>query len=104
MWFSDFMGYVELEICYVMMIFYLIDLYSEFLSASFRIKQKCTALWVGNVNSHVVTEKLLSQLFSKYGKLVSVRLLPEKYCAFINYHASEDAANALDKLQVCLDV
>jgi len=64
-----------------------------------KIKQKCTALWVGNVNSHVVTEKQLSQLFSKYGKLVSVRLLPEKFCAFINFYASEDAAKALEKLQ-----
>ena len=67
----------------------------------FRTKEKCTALWVGNVNSHVVTEKKLSQLFGKYGKLVSVRLLPEKYCAFINYHVAEDAANALEELQVC---
>ncbi|XP_065071411.1 uncharacterized protein LOC135696066 isoform X1 [Rhopilema esculentum] len=64
-----------------------------------KIKQRCTALWVGNVNSLSVTEKQLNQLFSKYGKLVSVRLLPEKYCAFINYQLPEDAGKALEKLQ-----
>eukprot|EP00112_Aurelia_sp_Birch-Aquarium-sp1_P006325 Seg1700.7 transcript_id=Seg1700.7/GoldUCD/mRNA.D3Y31 product="Tetratricopeptide repeat protein 31" protein_id=Seg1700.7/GoldUCD/D3Y31 len=64
-----------------------------------KIKQKCSALWIGNVNSHTVTEKQLSQLFSKQGKLVSVRLLPEKYCAFINYQMPEGAAKALEKLQ-----
>ena len=56
------------------------------------------------MNSLSVTEKQLNQLFSKYGKLVSVRLLPEKYCAFINYQLPEDAGKALEKLQVCIAI
>lgn len=62
-------------------------------------QQKCTALWVGNVCATSVTDKQLTQVFSKYGKLVGVRLLPEKYCAFVNYHSPEDASRALEKLQ-----
>ncbi len=65
-----------------------------------RPQQNCTALWVGNVCATHVSEKQLTQLFSKCGKLVSVRLLPEKYCAFINYQSSEGASRALEKLQV----
>ncbi|PVD29627.1 hypothetical protein C0Q70_08882 [Pomacea canaliculata] len=57
-----------------------------------------TALWVGNVLPQV-TERRLTQLFSKYGPVVSVRLLPEKYCAFVNFKLKESAGKAMQFLQ-----
>lgn len=60
---------------------------------------KCTALWVGNVDPQLVTEKQMSQLFSKCGKVSSVRILPHKYCAFVNYTDPSSAVVAMEKLQ-----
>ncbi|XP_076042543.1 uncharacterized protein LOC143026293 isoform X2 [Oratosquilla oratoria] len=57
-----------------------------------------TSLWVGNVLPEV-TEKVLTQLFSKYGAVTSVRLLKEKYCAFINYADKICAGRAMEGLQ-----
>lgn len=60
---------------------------------------KCTALWVGNVDPQLVTEKQMMQLFQKCGKVVSVRILPHKYCAFVNYNDPGSAVMAMEKLQ-----
>ncbi|KAK6185754.1 hypothetical protein SNE40_007916 [Patella caerulea] len=57
-----------------------------------------TALWVGNVLPQV-SEKKLMQMFSRYGPVTSVRLLPEKYCAFVNYKTKEAAGKAMHGLQ-----
>ncbi|XP_005100007.2 uncharacterized protein LOC101855261 [Aplysia californica] len=57
-----------------------------------------TALWVGNVLPSV-TEKRLNQLFSKFGQVTSVRPLPDKYCAFINFKTKEAAGRAMHQLQ-----
>jgi len=57
-----------------------------------------TALWVGNVLPSV-TEKRLNQLFSKFGPVTSVRPLPEKFCAFINFKTKEAAGRAMHQLQ-----
>ncbi|KAK7485878.1 hypothetical protein BaRGS_00022873 [Batillaria attramentaria] len=57
-----------------------------------------TALWVGNVLPQV-TERRLTQMFQKYGPVVSVRMLPEKYCAFINFKLKESAGRAMQALQ-----
>ncbi|CAG5136004.1 unnamed protein product [Candidula unifasciata] len=57
-----------------------------------------TALWVGNVLP-TVTEKKLTLLFSKYGQVTSIRLLPEKYCAFVNFKTKEAAGRAMHQLQ-----
>ncbi|XP_071522085.1 uncharacterized protein [Panulirus ornatus] len=57
-----------------------------------------TSLWVGNVLPEV-TEKMLSQLFSKQGHVTSVRLLKEKYCAFVNYADKAAAGRAMEVLQ-----
>lgn len=57
-----------------------------------------TSLWVGNVLPEV-TEKMLSQLFSKQGYVTSVRLLKEKYCAFVNYAEKGAAGRAMELLQ-----
>lgn len=57
-----------------------------------------TALWVGNVLPEV-TDKKLHQLFSRFGQVKSVRCLPEKYCAFVNFSTKEAAGKAMQSLQ-----
>ncbi|XP_067656847.1 uncharacterized protein [Haliotis asinina] len=57
-----------------------------------------TALWVGNVLPQV-TEKKLVQMFQKYGTVTSVRLLPDKYCAFVNFKMPVSAGKAMQSLQ-----
>jgi len=57
-----------------------------------------TSLWVGNILPEV-TEKMIIQLFSKQGQVTSVRLLKEKFCAFVNFSDKNAAARALDALQ-----
>ncbi|XP_064629906.1 nucleolin-like isoform X2 [Lineus longissimus] len=57
-----------------------------------------TALWVGNVLPEV-SEKKLTQMFAKFGAVTSVRCLPEKYCAFVNFKSKESAGRAMHTLQ-----
>ncbi|KAL9538344.1 hypothetical protein MBANPS3_011001 [Mucor bainieri] len=53
------------------------------------------SLWVGNIDASVTMDSL-SNLFSMYGPIESVRLLLEKECAFINYYHVDDAVRAKD--------
>lgn len=57
-----------------------------------------TSLWVGNILPEV-TEKMIIQLFSKQGQVTSVRLLKEKFCAFVNFVDKNAAARAIEGLQ-----
>ncbi|CAH3139968.1 unnamed protein product [Pocillopora meandrina] len=57
------------------------------------------SLWVGNVNPEEVSERHLVQLFSRCGRVDNVRILPKRFCAFVNYDQAESAALALEKLQ-----
>jgi RNA recognition motif-containing protein len=57
------------------------------------------SLWIGNVDP-TVTEATLTQLFSPFGHLTNVRILPEKYCAFVNFRHRDEAAKAMQNLQV----
>ncbi|XP_063854128.1 uncharacterized protein LOC135096524 isoform X2 [Scylla paramamosain] len=57
-----------------------------------------TSLWVGNVVPEV-TEKSLSQLFAKHGEVTSVRVLKDKYCAFVNFTTKTAAGRAMEALQ-----
>ncbi|KAM9326805.1 uncharacterized protein PAF06_003033 [Gastrophryne carolinensis] len=59
--------------------------------------QSCS-LWVGNVTEHV-TEKRLRDLFQSYGELHSIRLLGERFCAFVNFKCPNATAKALEGLQ-----
>ncbi|XP_074613520.1 uncharacterized protein LOC141873405 [Acropora palmata] len=59
----------------------------------------CRSLWVGNINPEVVSERHLLQLFSRCGRVDTVRILPKRYCAFVNYDNHDSAAVALEKLQ-----
>jgi hypothetical protein len=56
-------------------------------------QQHSRSLWVGNIDSGVTIE-MLTQVFSMFGPIESVRLLLEKECAFINFFHVEDAIRA----------
>ncbi|KAM9362829.1 uncharacterized protein ABDE67_010447 isoform 2-T2 [Symphorus nematophorus] len=58
----------------------------------------CRSLWVGNITLEV-TEKDLRDLFKMYGEIESIRVLHERFCAFVNFKNANMAAKALEKLQ-----
>ncbi|XP_067144359.1 uncharacterized protein [Centruroides vittatus] len=57
-----------------------------------------TTIWVGNVRQDV-TDKMLINLFTKFGDVISLRVLREKYCAFVNYTNKWSAGRAMKALQ-----
>ncbi|XP_077351949.1 uncharacterized protein LOC144001481 [Festucalex cinctus] len=57
----------------------------------------CPSLWVGNVTTEL-TEKHLRDVFRMYGEIESIRVLHERFCAFVNFKNTSDAACAMDKL------
>ncbi|XP_044153366.1 tetratricopeptide repeat protein 31-like isoform X2 [Bufo gargarizans] len=59
--------------------------------------QSCS-LWVGNITDQI-TEKQLRDLFKCYGEIVSIRLLVERFCAFVNFTCPLATARALEALQ-----
>ncbi|XP_075468450.1 uncharacterized protein LOC142501842 isoform X1 [Ascaphus truei] len=58
----------------------------------------CASLWVGNITIQI-KEKQLRDLFKCYGDIDSIRLLGERFCAFVNFKCPTAAARALDALQ-----
>ncbi|XP_074848230.1 tetratricopeptide repeat protein 31 isoform X2 [Carettochelys insculpta] len=56
------------------------------------------AVWVGNVTPRI-TQKVLRGCFELFGPIHSIRLLPEKHCAFVNYTRKEAAEAAYAALQ-----
>ncbi|XP_059215511.1 stress-induced-phosphoprotein 1 isoform X2 [Centropristis striata] len=57
----------------------------------------CPSLWVGNVTTEL-TEKHLWDLFKMYGEIESIRVLHERFCAFVNFKNALMAARAMEKL------
>ncbi|KAM4599770.1 uncharacterized protein V3H82_008077 [Fundulus diaphanus] len=57
----------------------------------------CSSLWVGNVTTEI-TEKHLWDLFKMYGDIESIRVLHERFCAFVNFRNANMAAQAMEKL------
>lgn len=55
-------------------------------------------LWVGNIGPDV-SEEELTQEFSTYGKLESLRILHHRFCAFVNFEDEECAKKAKTGLQ-----
>ncbi|KAI8930081.1 hypothetical protein BC831DRAFT_441253 [Entophlyctis helioformis] len=56
------------------------------------------SLWVGNIDSSLGQGDLLS-VFSAFGTIESIRMLPERECAFINYARLEDAVAGRQQMQ-----
>ncbi|XP_047207377.1 tetratricopeptide repeat protein 31 isoform X2 [Girardinichthys multiradiatus] len=57
----------------------------------------CPSLWVGNVTTEI-TEKHLWDLFKMHGDIESIRVLQERFCAFVNFRNANMAARAMEKL------
>ncbi|XP_030626959.1 hsp70-Hsp90 organizing protein isoform X2 [Chanos chanos] len=57
----------------------------------------CPSLWVGNVTTEL-TEKHLWDLFKNYGEIESIRVLHERFCAFVNFKNAIMASRAMEKL------
>ncbi|CAG8484755.1 11222_t:CDS:2 [Racocetra fulgida] len=55
------------------------------------------SLWIGNIDPNLSTQDLM-QLFSPYGSIESLRLLPDKECGFVNFVRVEDAVRAKDDI------
>jgi protein JSN1 len=53
------------------------------------------SLWIGNLDVSATSEALLG-VFSPYGAIESLRMLPEKTCAFVNFVDKADAVRARD--------
>ncbi|XP_018606260.1 hsp70-Hsp90 organizing protein 3 [Scleropages formosus] len=58
----------------------------------------CPSLWVGNITMDV-TEKHLRDLFKTCGEIESIRVLHERFCAFVNFKNTNMATHAMEKLQ-----
>lgn len=53
------------------------------------------SLWIGNLDVNATSESLL-KVFAPYGSIESLRMLPEKTCAFVNFMDKGDAIRARD--------
>ncbi|XP_018861885.1 tetratricopeptide repeat protein 31 isoform X4 [Parus major] len=58
----------------------------------------CFPLWVGNITSHI-NEKVLRGAFGRFGEIRSMRLLPGRRCAFINFSGKAEAEEAFRAMQ-----
>ncbi|KAM4636282.1 uncharacterized protein O3C94_017457 [Discoglossus pictus] len=56
------------------------------------------SLWVGNITDQI-KENQLKDIFKCYGEIHSIRLLGERFCAFVNFKCPAAAARALIALQ-----
>ncbi|XP_061914165.1 uncharacterized protein zgc:123010 isoform X3 [Entelurus aequoreus] len=59
------------------------------------------SLWVGNVTTEL-TENHLRDLFKMYGEIDSIRVLHERFCAFVNFKDANMAARAMERLNGCI--
>jgi RNA recognition motif-containing protein len=61
-------------------------------------EQSSRVLWVGNIGSDV-TEQELKEEFEQFGPLERVRILHDRFCAFVNFIIEEDAIAAKEGMQ-----
>jgi len=51
------------------------------------------SLWIGNLDLNISQDELTA-IFVPYGPIESIRMIPERECAFINFMNVEDASKA----------
>jgi protein JSN1 len=54
-------------------------------------------LWIGNIGP-TVTPEMLQQEFAQFGEVESVKVLPQKYCAFVAFKDEKNAVTAKDEM------
>ena len=59
---------------------------------------RCVSIWVGNIED-CVAEKTLNEEFSRFGEILSIRMLPSSHCAFINFKDSKSPGPAMAAMQ-----
>ncbi|KAG0096175.1 hypothetical protein BGZ93_004924 [Podila epicladia] len=55
------------------------------------------SLWIGNVDPNFTTNELM-QIFSPFGPVESLKVIPDKECAFVNFMRVEDAMRAKEDI------
>lgn len=55
------------------------------------------SLWIGNIDPSFTNSDLM-QFFSPFGPVESLKVLPDKECAFINFTRVEDAMRAKEEI------
>lgn len=70
---------------------------SSFELASFGSLMGGKSIWVGNLPLDT-DERTLSKIFSSYGGIENIRMVPAKHCAFVNFCRAEQAAAAITEL------
>lgn len=56
------------------------------------------SLWIGNLDTNNIGLEYLLTLFSQYGAVENIRILPERDCAFVNFIQMEDAIQAKEMI------
>jgi hypothetical protein len=56
------------------------------------------ALWIGNLDPNLTQDEVW-QAFAPFGQIESVRILPDRECAFVNYVKANDALEAYKQMQ-----
>ena len=54
------------------------------------------SLWIGQLDLGIYGTNELNHIFSNFGVIESIRILPDRECAFINYMTVEEASRAKD--------
>ncbi|KAF9975235.1 hypothetical protein BGZ73_001171, partial [Actinomortierella ambigua] len=68
-----------------------------FSSANVTQQVPTRSLWIGNLDPSLTTNDLM-KLCSPYGQIESLRVLPDKECAFVNFLTVEDAVRAKEDI------
>lgn len=61
-------------------------------------RRSCCSLWVGNVTVELTKDDLWD-LFQTFGEIKSIRVMHERFCAFVNFENASMAASALEMLK-----
>lgn len=56
------------------------------------------SLWIGQLDLNIYGANELNMIFSKFGVIESIRILPDRECAFINFTTVEESLRAKDNL------
>lgn len=59
---------------------------------------RCVSIWVGNIEE-CVSEKTINEEFSRFGEILSIKMLPSSHCAFINFKDSRGPGPAMAAMQ-----
>ncbi|XP_051866362.1 tetratricopeptide repeat protein 31 [Pristis pectinata] len=67
-------------------------------SVSAQHPRKLFPIWIGNVTTRI-TEESLRMIFETVGTIHSIRMLQDRFCAFINFTTKQGAERAIAELQ-----